>query len=500
MYYSINNLIEEANRARQKVAHLMGETKLERKFYVLNSKVASLYCLPKIHKNPVAMRPICSNICTPTEKMAAWLVDEMKRYPVIHGKSVNNSVDSVEKLKGLVLRRGEILVSFDVTSLFPNVPVTDALCSLRRHLERYRVPPNHVEAYLAVAEVCMNQNFFTFRGKFYKQTFGLSMGDKLSPLLANVFMSDFEVDLEKERLFPRVWWRYVDDIFATVKERQLAQTLELLNSKHTSIKFTVEKESEGKLPFLDLTITRKEDNSVKFSVYRKPTSTNRYITCDSNHYGSQKQAEFHSMAHRLYSIPMEKEDFKAERKKIHEAAYLNGYDEEFVNKILRKHERKRHRRNATTFFPKLTNTIQNDLKQHGFWTAYKSNHTLKDLLCSLKDKIPRDEMSGIYEIPCKSCPAIYIGQTRRKFKVRLKEHKNAVDNDRPNESSVAVHSKENNHVIDWDNEKLKKCVSKPSHLNAWESMFIETAEKPLMNEDDAPITSALFQSTKQKII
>ncbi|XP_055527043.1 uncharacterized protein LOC129719678 [Wyeomyia smithii] len=340
------------------------------------------------------------------------------------------------------------------------------------------------------------------------------MGDKLSPLLANVFMSDFEVDLEKERLFPRVWWRYVDDIFATVNERHLAQTLELLSSKHSSIKFTMEKESEGKLPFLDLTITRKKDNSVKFSVYRKPTSTDRYITCDSNHYGSQKQAAFHSMAHRLYSIPMEKEDFEAERKKIHEAADLNGYDEEYVNKILRKHERKRHRRNATTlepekeeikrislpFFPKLTNTIQNDLKQHGFRTVYKSNHMRKDLLCSLNDKISRDEMSGIYEIPCKSCPAIYIGQTRRKFKVRIKEHKNAVDNDRPNESSVAVHSKENNHVIDWDNAKLKKCVRKPSHLNAWESMFIETAGKPLMNEDDAPITSALFQLTKQKII
>ena len=59
------------------------------------------------------------------------------------------------------------------------------------------------------------------RYKTYKQTFGLSMGNKLSPLLANVFMSDFENEYQTEKLFPRVWKRYVDDIFAAVKERSL---------------------------------------------------------------------------------------------------------------------------------------------------------------------------------------------------------------------------------------------------------------------------------------
>ncbi|XP_055589485.1 uncharacterized protein LOC129741732 [Uranotaenia lowii] len=410
----LNMLIEEANIARQKVALLMGEVKLERKFLVPNPKVASLYCLPKIHKNPVAMRPISSNICTPTEKMAAWLVEEMRKYPVKHGKSVKNSVELVEKLKNFKVRRGEILVSFDVSALFPSVPIPDALRSLRRHLDRRRAPPNNIEAYVTVAEVCMNQNFFLFRGKFYKQTFGLSMGSKLSPLLAELFMSDFEHDLEKsEKLFPRVWWRYVDDIFATVKERYLSQTLELLNCQHSSIKFTVEKEIDGKLPFLDLLISRKDDSTVKFGIYRKPTSTDRYITADSNHFGAQKQAAFHSMAHRLYNIPMETSEFNNEKEKILSAANLNGYDKEFVHKILRKHERKKFRANATTFkpekeesqrvslpfFPLLTNDIRKILSNHGLKVAYKSSNTLKDRLVSLKDKVPPEERSGIYEIP-----------------------------------------------------------------------------------------------------
>ncbi|XP_055622042.1 uncharacterized protein LOC129765657 [Toxorhynchites rutilus septentrionalis] len=440
----LNAMTEEANSVRQKVTHLMGGDKLERKLNVPNPKVASLYCLPKIHKNPVAMRPISSNICTPTEKMAAWLVEELKKYPITHGKNVNNSFELVDHLKGFEVRRGEILVSFDVTALFPNVPVTEAVNSLRRHLERKRVPPNQIDAYLLVTKTCMNQNFFPFRGKFYKQTFGLSMGSKLSPLLAEVFMKDFETELAKEKFFPRMWKRYVDDIFAVVKERYLKQTLELLNSRHRTIKFIVEKEKDGTLPFLDLYITRKEDNRLKFGIYRKPTSTDRYITSNSNHFGAQKQAAFHSMVYRLLNIPMERDDYIAEKNRIYHAAELNGYKRCFVEKILWKHEKKKWRKNNTTlepekeqhkrislpYYPKITNTVQSTLRKHGFHVVYKSESTLKDLLCNLKDRIPPDEKSGIYQIPCKDCTSVYIGQTRRKFKIRLREHKNAVDNER----------------------------------------------------------------------
>ncbi|XP_055633647.1 uncharacterized protein LOC129773989 [Toxorhynchites rutilus septentrionalis] len=442
--------------------------------------------------------------------MAAWLVEELKKYPITHGKNVNNSFELVDHLKGFEVRRGEILVSFDVTALFPNVPVTEAVNSLRRHLERKRVPPNQIDAYLLVTKTCMNQNFFSFRGKFYKQTFGLSMGSKLSPLLTEVFMKDFETELAKEKFFPRMWRRYVDDIFAVVKERYLKQTLELLNSRHRTIKFTVEKEKDGTLPFLDLYITRKEDNRLKFGIYRKPTSTDRYITSDSNHFGAQKQAAFHSMVYRLLNIPMERDDYIAEKNRIYYAAELNGYKRCFVEKILRKHEKKKWRKNNTTlepekeqhkrislpYYPKITNTVQSTLRKHGFHVVYKSESTLKDLLCNLKDRIPPDEKSGIYQIPCKDCTSVYIGQTRRKFKIRLREHKNAVDNERANESSVAAHALTQAHCVDWEKAKIIRNVRKASQLNAWESMYISTSDSPLMNEEDAPISSQLFHLTK----
>ncbi|XP_055522595.1 uncharacterized protein LOC129716783 [Wyeomyia smithii] len=473
----LNAMIEGANITRQRTAHLMGEEKLERRLLVSNPKVASLYCLPKIHKNPLAMRPISSNVSTPMEKMAAWVVNGMKHYPISHGASVKNSVDLVEQLKGVELRMGEILVSFDVKALFPSVPVPDAIQSFRGHLERSRASSIQIEAYTSIVERCMDQNFFTFRGKFYRQK------------------------------------RYVDDVFAIVEERHLEQTLELLNTRHPTIKFTVEQEVDKKLPFLDLIISRKPDNSLKFGIYRKPTSTDRYITSDSNHCGAQKQAAFHSMAHRLVSVPMEKDEYTIEKEKIKKAAKLNGYDEDFVEKIIRTHERKQHKREVTTlqpekenlerismpFYAKVTNRIKNALKRHGYHVTHKSENRLRDLLCNAKDKIPSNEKSGIYKIECQDCAAVYIGQTRRKFKVRLKEHKKAVANKRANESSVASHAISLQHNVDWDNAKILKNIRKSSQLNAWESMHIMTSEQPLMNEDDAPILSPLFHLTKLKL-
>lgn len=91
---------------------------------------------------------------------------------------------------------------------------------------------------------------------------------------------------------------------------------------------------------------------------------------------------------------------------------------------------------------------------------------------------------------------MYIGQTRRKFKVRLREHKNAVDHQRVNDSSVAAHTTSQNHSVDWEKAKIIKNVQKYSQLNAWESMYIATSDHPLMNEDDPPVLSSLFHLTK----
>ena len=50
--------------------------------------------------------------------------------------------------------------------------------------------------------------------------------------------------------------------------------------------------------------------------------------------------------------------------------------------------------------------------------------TLKDILPKAKDSVERSSRPGVvYQIPCRDCTGIYIGETGRAYKTRLAEHK-----------------------------------------------------------------------------
>jgi len=78
------------------------------------------------------------------------------------------------------------------------------------------------------------------------------MGSPLSPVVANLFMKAFEERaLESAVLRPRIWLRYVDDTFVLWPhgEDKLDAFHNHLNAQHQSIQFTMEKESDGRIPF-----------------------------------------------------------------------------------------------------------------------------------------------------------------------------------------------------------------------------------------------------------
>ena len=69
----------------------------------------------------------------------------------------------------------------------------------------------------------------------------------------------------------------------------LGITLQHLNSNEPSIQFTVERETDGKLPFLDTCVQRTTDGKLATVVYRKPTHTDKYLSFNSHHPRSHKK-------------------------------------------------------------------------------------------------------------------------------------------------------------------------------------------------------------------
>ena len=77
------------------------------------------------------MRPINSNRSAPTENLAKWLVSIFEKLNPPEGLSVKNTVEFVDKVKDTFIRPNDILASFDVESLYPSIPVGEALDLLR---------------------------------------------------------------------------------------------------------------------------------------------------------------------------------------------------------------------------------------------------------------------------------------------------------------------------------------------------------------------------------
>lgn len=74
---------------------------------------------------------------------------------------------------------------------------------------------NHVHAGTAIIrllEFVLSATYFVYRGTFYKQIQGCAMGSPVSPIVANLYMEQFErEEWSKFLRAPEVWFRYVDD-------------------------------------------------------------------------------------------------------------------------------------------------------------------------------------------------------------------------------------------------------------------------------------------------
>jgi len=80
----------------------------------------------------------------------------------------------------------------------------------------------------------------------------------------------------------------------------------------------------------------------------------------------------------------------------------------------------------------LSEAFARILKSHGIATANRPHRTLRNFVVRLKDKVKDDEKSElIYCVPCKNSSSSYVGETGRKFGLRIKEHKKEVDSFHP---------------------------------------------------------------------
>ena len=240
------------------------------------------------------MRPILSATKTYNYDLAKWLEEKLKPLS-INEHTITDTFKFAEEIRNTSFNDNDIIVSYDVTSLFTNVPLDETISLLAEKAftnnwfnTTYNLNITK-SGLIELLTIATKDQLFQFNGELYEQSEGVAMGSPLGPLMANTFMCSLEEQLKLRGELPSYHNHYIDDTLTVMKDEVSAYSfLHVLNDLHPSISFTMELPTENTLPFLGMVLRKdSQSKSITTSVYVKPTNTGLLLHYNShvdNHY------------------------------------------------------------------------------------------------------------------------------------------------------------------------------------------------------------------------
>ena len=305
-------------------------------------RIPEFYTLTKIHKKIPVGRPIISGSSGPTEKISSFIDSLLQPIAKKQPSYIKDTTDFINFIESTQLPDNAILVSFDVTALYTNIPQAEGINIVCSHYDKHYGDrkPIPTETLRALMSLILEENSFSFNGNNYLQTSGIAMGTKMAVAFANIFMADFETKLlQNSEYQPEFWKRFIDDIISAwlLSVQEIERFLNYANSIHPTIKFTAEI-SDKQVPFLDTIVfkgTRFESqNILDLKTHFKPTETFQYLHFSSSHPKGVKKGFVKGEALRLLRTNSNESDFLECIQQFESRLYSRGYPKELVQPTL----------------------------------------------------------------------------------------------------------------------------------------------------------------------
>lgn len=287
-----------------------------------HTRLATFYMLPKVHKEPrdnPPGRPIVAANGSLTEPASQFIDYFLKPYVQKLPSYVQDTTDVLNKISKIDDMTWDFLVTLDVESLYTNISHVDGLRAISHYLSDRdgMMPPSNF--IVELTDWVLNNNVFLFQDAMFKQCKGTSMGASFAPEYACLYLGLWELEYvsnpERNRFKDNIkmYCRFIDDIFLLFKGSQtdLIEFHDYLNKTNKNIRLSLDY-SKDKIHFLDLTISRGEDQKLHTTLFRKPTDRNSILHYHSFHPQHLKDNIPYGQFQRLRRICDQETEFKTQ--------------------------------------------------------------------------------------------------------------------------------------------------------------------------------------------
>ena len=292
-----------------------------------------MYGNVKTHKPNNPLRPIISQVTTPTYSIAKTLSKILT--PYIPRKYMLKSTNDLIDLLQTSTCNG-ITASLDVESLFTNVPIDPTIdIILELVYNNPEMPPPQIPSSLLQQLLSLLTKELPFKspdGRIFVQIEGVAMGSPLGPLFANFYMAYLENSVfSNPNNRPSIYARYVDDIFIQIQSLEQLDSIKSLFEDQSVLKFTYETSNENKIPFLD-TLIDTSRNTFHTKVYHKTTDLGQCLNANSQCSDKYKNSVISNYLHRAFKISQNWHDFHSEVLHIKQTLVNNNYSNTLIDK------------------------------------------------------------------------------------------------------------------------------------------------------------------------
>lgn len=394
-----------------------------------------LYVLPKIHKalwpspNMPPGRPIISDVNTESSNIARlvehFLFPLAKRLPSF----LLDSQHLIALLRTHVLTPNSLLCTFDVCSLYTNIPVVEGCRRVARAFQLHPDVDRPDNEVLRLLELPLTRNDFTCNGDRWLQISGVAMGKSFGGSFANIYMGEWESSaLQSSPLQPSFWCRFQDDIFAIWPHGlDSLHSFHLhLNSQDPRIQVEMKHDSDS-IDFLDLTMYRASPAATQLShkIFLKESACHSLLPRDSHHPPHVYRGVLFSQILRWALRSSTKEDFDATRHRVTPVWRAQGATRSIIrqttNRVLR----------LTGLIPDWSPGFHRCLGPRcgacRFTSEANTFHGSSGDVFPVLFNMSCATTHCVYLVRCRACGILYVGQTSNPVRQRISEHLRAIE-------------------------------------------------------------------------